>query len=121
MTTRVRACPRITPRPGVSELLGVFSRGMSGEGSVLKHAAERLGSTLHGKYRLDSILGVGGMAVVYSATHRNQKRFAVKILQPEFSVRSEFRARFLREGYVANRVAHDGVVAVLDDDIDETG
>jgi len=94
---------------------------MSDEEDVLKFAAERIGSTLHGKYRLDSIVGVGGMAVVYAATHRNQKRFAVKILLPEFSVREQFRQRFLREGYVANSVAHEGVVDVLDDDVDETG
>jgi serine/threonine-protein kinase len=108
-------------RAGVRKLLRVTSTGMSDEEDVLKFAAERIGSTLHGKYRLDAIVGVGGMAVVYAATHRNQKRFAVKILLPEFSVRGEFRQRFLREGYVANSVAHEGVVDVLDDDVDETG
>jgi eukaryotic-like serine/threonine-protein kinase len=94
---------------------------MSDEEDVLNRATERIGTVLHGKYRLDAVLGVGGMAVVYAATHRNRKRFAIKLLHPEFSVRTEFRARFLREGYAANSVAHEGVVAVLDDDIDETG
>jgi serine/threonine protein kinase len=94
---------------------------MSDEEDVLNRATGRIGTVLHGKYRLDAVLGVGGMAVVYAATHRNQKRFAVKLLHPEFSVRPEFRARFLREGYAANSVDHAGVVAVLDDDTDETG
>jgi eukaryotic-like serine/threonine-protein kinase len=94
---------------------------MSDEEDVLNRAIGRIGTVLHGKYRLDAVLGVGGMAVVYAATHRNQKRFAVKLLHPEFSVRPELRARFLREGYAANSVDHPGVVAVLDDDTDETG
>jgi len=61
------------------------------------------------------------MAVVYEATHRNKKRFAVKMLRPELSNVSDVRQRFLREGYVANSVDHPGVVAVLDDDVTEDG
>ncbi len=76
---------------------------------------------LRGKYRVDSILGVGGMAVVYAATHRNKKRFAIKILHPELSTRSDIRQRFLREGYAANSLDHAGAVAILDDDIAEDG
>jgi serine/threonine-protein kinase len=82
---------------------------------------DRLGTVLRGKYRLDRVLGSGGMAVVYEATHRNQKRFAVKVLHAEISMRKDLRERFLREGYVANTVDHPGAVAVLDDDTAEDG
>ncbi len=82
---------------------------------------ERLGTWLRGKYRLDAVLGVGGMAVVYAVTHRNGRRFALKMLHPELSGRSDLRKRFLREGYIANAVGHSGAVAVLDDDIAEDG
>ncbi len=85
------------------------------------NAAARIGVTLHGKYRIDRVLGVGGMGVVYAATHRNGKRFAIKLLHAEFSSRRDIRNRFLREGYVANAVDHPGVVAVLDDDVAEDG
>ena len=40
----------------------------------------RLGSVLCGKWRLDDVLGVGGMATVFAATHRNGSRAAVKIV-----------------------------------------
>ncbi len=61
------------------------------------------------------------MAAVYAATHRNQKRVAVKVLHPELSMHAEVRARFMREGYAANTVDHPGAVAVLDDDTAEDG
>jgi tRNA A-37 threonylcarbamoyl transferase component Bud32 len=84
-------------------------------------AQGRVGTVLCGKYRIDGVLGVGGMAVVYAATHRNQKRVAIKMLHPELSMRQEIRARFFREGYAANTVDHPGAVAVLDDDVAEDG
>jgi len=94
---------------------------MSEEAEILAIASQRVGTVLHGKYHIDGVLGVGGMATVYAATHRNRKRFAVKVLHTEFAVRSDVRARFVREGYVANSVPHPGVVAVIDDDVDELG
>src|SRR6202044_2927349 len=73
------------------------------------------------KWRLDTLLGVGGMAAVYAATHRNGSRAAVKLLHAELSINPHVRTRFLREGYVANTVGHDGAVKVIDDDVAEDG
>ncbi len=81
----------------------------------------RVGTTLRGKYTLHALIGVGGMAAVYAATHRVRKRYAVKILHPELSLSAELRQRFLREGYVANSVEHPAAVSVVDDDIAEDG
>ncbi len=94
---------------------------MSEDGSLAAQAKERIGRVLKGKYRLDRLLGVGGMASVYAATHRNGKAFAVKVLHPAPSLQPGLRARFLREGYVANAVQHPSVVSILDDDVDEDG
>src|SRR5271170_7184019 len=81
----------------------------------------RVGTTLSEKYRLESVLGIGGMAAVYAATHRNAKRVAVKILHPELGSNATIRAYFQREGYAANIVAHKGVVRVDDDEETEDG
>src|SRR5271167_2970396 len=88
---------------------------------LVARAQARVGSTLRDKWRLDVLLGVGGMAAVYAATHRNKSRAAVKVLHRELGANAEVRARFLREGYVANAVEHEGVVKVLDDDTAEDG
>jgi serine/threonine protein kinase len=88
---------------------------------IVARAQARLGTVLRGKYRLDRVLGIGGMATVYAATHRNSTEFAVKVLHPDLCLRSELRTRFLREGHAASAVKHAGAVAVLDDDVAEDG
>jgi serine/threonine protein kinase len=84
-------------------------------------AAARVGRTLRGKWHLDALLSTGGMAAVYEATHRNGMRGAVKILHKEAAHNGEAKARFLREGYIANKVGHQGAVRALDDDVDDDG
>jgi serine/threonine-protein kinase len=94
----------------------------TGQGDEFTSRAQgRIGTILRGKYRIERVLGVGGMAVVYKATHRNQAEFAIKMLHPELSIRDDVRVRFLREGYAANSVKHPGVVMVVDDDVAEDG
>jgi serine/threonine-protein kinase len=85
------------------------------------HARARVGSVLDGKWTLETLLGVGGMAAVYAARHRNGARAAVKLLHADLARHADVRERFRREGYAANRVEHPGAVRVLDDDIVTTG
>ncbi|HEX4338866.1 MAG TPA: serine/threonine-protein kinase [Polyangiaceae bacterium] len=82
-------------------------------------AEQRVGLVLRDKWRLDHVLGVGGMGAVYSATHRNGSRGAVKVLHAALTLSREIRLRFAREGYAANQVNHPGVVQVIDDDEDQ--
>ncbi|RYE81975.1 MAG: serine/threonine protein kinase, partial [Myxococcales bacterium] len=88
---------------------------------LYQQAQGRLGTTLKGKWRLDALIGVGGMAAVYAATHRNGHRVAVKLLHPALSLTTSVHERFRREGYAANNVEHPGVARVLDDDETEEG
>ncbi|GAC1360779.1 MAG: hypothetical protein NVSMB47_13290 [Polyangiales bacterium] len=82
-------------------------------------ALARVGRVLRGKWELIRVLGVGGMATVYEGRHRNGSRVAVKMLHPALSASRTLCERFVREGYVANRVGHPGVARVLDDDVAE--
>src|SRR5262245_38776410 len=95
---------------------------MSSRDAEIKERAEaRVGARLRDKWHIDALIGLGGMAAVYEATHRNGKRAAIKILHAEAAMVPDIRARFLREGYLANRVSHPGAVSILDDDVDVDG
>jgi eukaryotic-like serine/threonine-protein kinase len=81
----------------------------------------RVGEALNGKWHVDRLLDVGGMGAVYEGTHRNGRRAALKVLHTRYARDPEVRKRFLREGYVANKIGHPGAVAILDDDTAEDG
>jgi serine/threonine-protein kinase len=76
---------------------------------------------LDDKWTLERLLGIGGMAAVYAARHRNGARAAIKVMHPGLSRHAEVRERFRREGYAANRVDHPNVVKVMDDDVIAAG
>jgi len=84
-------------------------------------ARDRVGRTLRDKWHLDEVIGTGGFSAVYAATHRNGKRVAIKILNPELSAIETARTRFIREAYAVNAVDHPGMVSIVDDDVDEDG
>jgi eukaryotic-like serine/threonine-protein kinase len=114
------------PKTVVTSQRSQSSEQGSGLGSenpvgVRSKAAERLGESIRGKYQLEALLGVGGMASVYAARHRNGSRVAIKIMHAEFAREEGVKKRFLREGYVANKVDHPGVVKIVDDDETELG
>jgi eukaryotic-like serine/threonine-protein kinase len=84
-------------------------------------ARDRIGQTLCGKYYLEEVMGVGGTAVVFRATHRNGNRVAVKLLHDHLCKSRDITRRFMREAYLANLLEHPGTVRVLDDDTDQNG
>jgi serine/threonine-protein kinase len=84
----------------------------------LAMARERLGHVLKDRWVLEDVLGVGGMAAVYAARHRNGAKAAIKLLHGPLSEDQVVRERFLREAYLANSLEHIGTVHVLDDDAD---
>jgi len=91
------------------------------DAQLASRARARVGTMIGSKYTLDALLGVGGMAAVYRASHRNGATFAIKVLHPEYTMRADVRARFLREGYIANSIKHVGVARVVDDEAIENG
>jgi serine/threonine-protein kinase len=80
---------------------------------VLVRAEARVGTVLDGRYELVRLIDVGASAAVYEA-RRDGHCFAAKLLHEEIAEDADAKRRFLREAYVANRIAHPGVVPVLD-------
>jgi serine/threonine-protein kinase len=76
----------------------------------------RVGTTIAG-YRLDAVIGRGGMGVVYLAEHlRLQRRVALKLLAPELVDRPGFRERFIRESRLAASIDHPNILPIHDAD-----
>ncbi len=75
-----------------------------------------LGMTLSRTYRITGILGEGGMGRVYEAWHTRikQKRYAIKVLHPEYARSPEVLSRFQREAEAAASVSHPNAVGVYD-------
>jgi len=74
----------------------------------------RIGTELAG-YRIESVIGRGGMGVVYLAEHLQlQRKVALKILAPELAGDERFRSRFLRESQLAASIDHPNVITVHD-------
>jgi eukaryotic-like serine/threonine-protein kinase len=78
------------------------------------------GSVLGGRYRIESLLAVGGMGLIYAARHQTTGRAVVaKVLRPELVDRAELSARIAAEGRHAVRATHPNVVQVLDSGTDD--
>src|SRR5580692_10532565 len=80
------------------------------------------GQILAGKYRIEQVLGVGGMGVVVAARHMQlDTKVAIKFLSPSMLSNEEAVARFAREARAAVRITGEHVARVLDVGTFETG
>jgi serine/threonine-protein kinase len=73
------------------------------------------GQVVAGKYRLNQLLGQGGMAEVWSATNSfTERQIAIKFMNAQVAKTPEAAARFLKEAKVSARVNHPNVIEILD-------
>jgi eukaryotic-like serine/threonine-protein kinase len=78
-------------------------------------APVREGDVLDGKYRVERVLGVGGMGIVVAATHvRLDQKVALKFLLPSAVGNAEVVARFSREARAAVRIQSEHVARIID-------
>lgn len=76
---------------------------------------ERIGTLIAERYRIERIIGQGGMGVVLGGKHELTGRpIAVKLLLPSFVEDPELIARFFQEAKAAAALNHPNVVDVLD-------
>src|SRR3954454_24341071 len=103
-------------------MVGLRERKQSMEQVVAKGGAARagsndpmLGKVVAGRYRLETLLGEGGMGVVYRARHVLIDRVvALKLIRPDLRGETHLRAWMLREARAANRVDHAHIVDIHD-------
>jgi serine/threonine protein kinase len=74
-----------------------------------------IGVVVAGRYRVERLIGEGGMGAVYHAEHvLMRKRFALKVLHPEMGRLPEVVARFEREAMAAAHIEHPNVAGATD-------
>ena len=92
------------------------------DGAALRAAPEwdpsadpLLGTVVDNRYEVLSVLGEGGMGVVYETRHRALgKRFALKALRKDLATDADIAARFIQEARTAASVSHPGLVEITD-------
>jgi len=110
----VSIAPRFDARP--QEIQDAPAR------SLHTSAYRRLGMVIAGRYRLDSVIGIGGMGVVYKATHLMLDRaFGLKMLHEAYCDHPGLVRRFIREARAATRVTHPNIVEVFDSGTTSSG
>lgn len=78
-----------------------------------------IGRLISGRYRIEALVGMGGMAKVYRARDEQESRtVAIKVLRAEYESDMEFVRRFSREAEAAAKMAHENIVNLLDVGID---
>ncbi len=80
------------------------------------------GDVIDGRFRVERVLGRGGMGVVVQATHLQlQEHVAIKLLRPDAAQDELSRARFLREARASARLRSEHVVRLMDFGLYESG
>ncbi|MGC4088838.1 MAG: protein kinase [Polyangiaceae bacterium] len=74
-----------------------------------------LEQVIDGRYRVEAVIGEGGMGTVYRVSHVSLgKRLALKALRADLTNDGEIAARFMHEARIAASVSHPGLVQILD-------
>ncbi len=74
-----------------------------------------IGRVLDARYRIEGVLGAGGVGVVYRAEHTGLRRpVALKVLRHGFEDVSSLRRRFEREARILSQLSHPNIVALTD-------
>ncbi len=82
---------------------------------LMRAAQSRVGDVVSQRYRIDRLLGIGGMGAVYAVTHLALgKTYALKVLHDVFSRDPDLIDRFMREARAATQTGHPNIIDVID-------
>lgn len=84
-------------------------------GTQITDAQKLVGKVMEGKYKIERVLGEGGMGVVYEANHNLiGRRLAVKVLHPDVSSMQDLVERFYNEARTAAAIGHEHIIEITD-------
>jgi serine/threonine protein kinase len=105
----------VTPAGSVTSLpASALGNGAPGKATLLPDGLLTPGSVL-GEYRIEALIGRGGMGIVYLAERpRLGSKVALKLLSAELAADERFRDRFVRESQMASALDHPNIIPVYD-------
>lgn len=100
----------------IVELEKARSGGKPPSTKDLKASAKQwIGKIVGQRYRIEGLIGIGGMGAVFSATHMALgKTFALKVLHPVYTRDADIVDRFMREARAATQTGHPNIIDVVD-------
>jgi len=120
--------PRSTMELGDSDIVELGARGggrwdEKRDAASLAEAAESwVGRVIAQRYRVESLIGVGGMGAVFRVKHLALgKTFALKVLHSHYTRDADVISRFMREARAASQTGHPHIIDVLDVGTTEEG
>ena len=114
----MRVCPKCgkqyAPEVGYCETDGTLLTDLDAPLTQSDLNGPRPGTVL-GSYRLDRLLGIGGMGFVYLAEHtRLGRKVALKMLRGEYATNADLVRRFFGEARAVNQIRHENIVQITD-------
>jgi eukaryotic-like serine/threonine-protein kinase len=94
---------------------GVHGAGQTRQATLEARQDPLIGQVLDGRYRIESVIGEGGMGLVYKAVHAAlRKPLAIKVLRPEVSKNEQIVARFKQEAQSASQIGNQHIIDISD-------
>jgi eukaryotic-like serine/threonine-protein kinase len=114
--------PHASPKPAAARAVAPTPEAVEIDPDSAPELGNLVGEIVDGRYRVERLLGTGGMGAVYEAEHVEiGKKVALKVLHPQYSRQADLVARFRREARAASKVGHPNIVDVTDSGTTEHG
>lgn len=113
--------PAAAPQPGPQVVPDPQEQGEAADvddpddPAIRAEAQELINTVLGERYRIDEMIGVGGMGIVYRATHvAIGKPMAIKVLRKRHAQKESVAKRFAQEAQLSSKIKHPNVVDIVD-------